>query len=102
MRSNLGPNIVRDRRREGATIQTIPASDCLARELAYRETEGLEVTLLWNAHNDRLTVSVAEARSGAFGCAARGMSSEIDLVAVGPGRAGARHLRTDRIRGCKA
>ena len=35
-------------------------------ELAYRETDGIEVTLLWNRRSDRLTVSVLDARTGEF------------------------------------
>jgi hypothetical protein len=56
----------KDCHREGETMQTIPTCDGSPRELAYRETDGLEVALLWNQCNDRLTVSVAHARTGEF------------------------------------
>jgi hypothetical protein len=34
------------------------------RELAYRESDGIEVTLIWNEREDTLTVSVLDARKG--------------------------------------
>jgi hypothetical protein len=34
------------------------------RELAYRASEGLEVTLLWSARENRLAVTVRDSRSG--------------------------------------
>jgi hypothetical protein len=34
------------------------------RELARRETDGLEVALLWSRWDDRLTVTVSDSRSG--------------------------------------
>lgn len=36
------------------------------RELAYRESDGLEVTLLWDEHRDELTVSVFDTKTGDF------------------------------------
>jgi hypothetical protein len=36
------------------------------RELAYRARDGIEVTLLWNARDDRVTVAVLDARTGSF------------------------------------
>jgi hypothetical protein len=36
------------------------------RELAHRETDGLEVTLLWQPPTDRLTVCVLDQRRGAY------------------------------------
>jgi hypothetical protein len=35
-----------------------------ARELAYRESQGLEVTLLWHPDDDALTVLVVDTRTG--------------------------------------
>jgi hypothetical protein len=34
------------------------------KELAHRSADGLEVTLLWDPLNDRLTVRVEDARTG--------------------------------------
>jgi len=34
------------------------------KELAFRENDGLEITLLWYANDDRLAVSVYDIRSG--------------------------------------
>lgn len=34
------------------------------KELAYRENDGIEIALLWNEHDDRLSVSVRDARTG--------------------------------------
>jgi hypothetical protein len=36
------------------------------RELAHRESDGLEVTLFWHPATDRLTVCVCDYRSGAY------------------------------------
>ena len=41
------------------------ASESL-RELAFRESDGLEVTLLWNALEDRLIVSVFDTKRDDF------------------------------------
>ena len=41
----------------------IDASDSL-RELAYREGDGLEVTLSWDERHDRLAVSVLDSKTG--------------------------------------
>jgi hypothetical protein len=35
-------------------------------ELAHRENDGVEVTLLWNERDHTLTVSVLDARTGEF------------------------------------
>jgi hypothetical protein len=35
-------------------------------ELAHRENDGIEVSLLWNERDDTLTVSVLDARTGEF------------------------------------
>ena len=40
--------------------------DSSLRELAYREADGIEVTLLWHDRDDRLTVSVLDSRTGEF------------------------------------
>jgi hypothetical protein len=45
------------------TITTLNGS---LRELAHRENDGVEVTLLWNQRDDTLTVSVLDARTGEF------------------------------------
>ena len=37
-----------------------------ARELAYRMTDGVEVTLLWSEHDGRLTVTIFDDRTGEF------------------------------------
>jgi hypothetical protein len=34
------------------------------KELAYRENAGFEVALLWNERDDRLSVSIRDARTG--------------------------------------
>ena len=36
------------------------------RELAYRMTDGVEVTLLWSEHDGRLTVTIFDDRTGEF------------------------------------
>ena len=36
------------------------------RELAHRFGDGIEVTLYWHSRDDRLTVSVSDARTGEF------------------------------------
>ena len=36
----------------------------MEKELAYRENDGVSVTLVWEAGSDRLTVSVRDLRSG--------------------------------------
>ena len=43
------------------TLQTTPAD---SRELAYRANDGVEVTLLWSKTEDRVFVTVTDARSG--------------------------------------
>ena len=40
-------------------------SDAL-HELAHRESDGVEVTLYWNRHDDSLIVSVLDTRTGDF------------------------------------
>jgi hypothetical protein len=40
------------------TTETVP------RELAHRADDGIEVSLVWSALEDRLTVTVSESRSG--------------------------------------
>jgi hypothetical protein len=41
-------------------------SNILATELAYRENDGLQVTLLWDALRDQLSVSVVDTKNGEF------------------------------------
>jgi hypothetical protein len=36
------------------------------RELAYRETDGLEIVLFWHQPTDQLSVSVSDERTGAY------------------------------------
>jgi hypothetical protein len=36
------------------------------RELAHRESDGIEVTLSWDERNNRLTVSVLDTKTGEF------------------------------------
>ena len=43
------------------TLQTTPAD---SRELAYRATDGIEVTLLWSKDEDRIFVTVCDTRTG--------------------------------------
>lgn len=45
---------------DGTATTTSPA------ELAYRESDGIEVTLLWHRHDDRLVVSVLDAKNREF------------------------------------
>jgi hypothetical protein len=47
-------------------MQAITNSSRAVRELAQRENDGLEVRLFWDARDDRLTVSVADSKSGEF------------------------------------
>ncbi|HET9287034.1 MAG TPA: hypothetical protein VFO26_05705 [Gaiella sp.] len=35
-----------------------------ARELAFRATDGVEVTLLWHQHNDYVSVTVFDSKTG--------------------------------------
>ena len=37
---------------------------CVARELAYRTTDGVEVTLLWHPVGDFVTVTVTDSKAG--------------------------------------
>jgi hypothetical protein len=52
-----------DCRPEGAIAYETTRGDSL-RELAYREGDGLEVTLLWDERCDRLAVSVFDWKTG--------------------------------------
>ena len=47
-------------------MQARTTVDNTLRELAQRRSDGIEVTLLWNEHTDRLTVTVHEARTSDF------------------------------------
>jgi hypothetical protein len=51
-----------DSHSERAMMYETTSSDSL-RELAYREGDGLEVTLLWDARCDRLVVSVFDPKT---------------------------------------
>jgi len=39
-------------------------ADLRSRELAFRESDGVQVSLLWHARNDALTVEVEDSRDG--------------------------------------
>ena len=52
-----------DRLPGGAIVSETPTNDSM-RELAYREGDGLEVTLLWDERCDRLAVSVFNWKTG--------------------------------------
>lgn len=45
-------------------IESISTVVGLSRELAARESDGVQVLLLWNPRNDALTVSVEDSRAG--------------------------------------
>ena len=64
--SRLGSVRCHDCRDIGAALSewTAPAADTRARELAHREADGIEVTLLWYAEADRVAVRVSDARTG--------------------------------------
>lgn len=63
MRSNLSSESERHETANGVTMGPGIAHPAL-RELAFRKTDGLEITLLWNAGENRLTVAVYDARLG--------------------------------------
>jgi hypothetical protein len=44
-------------------VEASPNTYSSSRELAYRETDGLEVTLFWNEGNGRLAVAVLDTRT---------------------------------------
>lgn len=46
-------------------METTTINDAV-RELAYRESDGIEVTLHWSTRANRLTVSVFDGRTGEF------------------------------------
>src|SRR5262249_60749580 len=52
-----------DSHSKGAMMYETTPGDSL-RELAYRERDGLEVTLLWDKRCDRLMVSVFDSKTG--------------------------------------
>jgi hypothetical protein len=54
------------RQREGAAMEAITTPSGSLKELAYRESDGIVVTLLWNERDDRLMVSVLDGRTGEF------------------------------------
>ena len=45
---------------------TVLSQEPLRKELAHRETSGLDVTLFWEAETERLTVWVCDHREGAY------------------------------------
>jgi hypothetical protein len=45
-------------------MQTCSAADLIPRELAYRENDGLQVSLLWCKADDSLSISVVDALAG--------------------------------------
>jgi hypothetical protein len=51
-------------RREGVTVACGVKREEGPRELAYRASDGLEVSLLWSEADDRLAVRVSDGRSG--------------------------------------
>ena len=64
--SRLGSIRCHDCRDIGAPLSNwdTPAAAPRARELAHREADGIEVTLLWYADTDRVAVRVFDARTG--------------------------------------
>jgi hypothetical protein len=52
-----------DGHQDGAIVYETARSDSM-KELAYREGDGLEVTLLWDERRDRLAVSVFDSKTG--------------------------------------
>jgi hypothetical protein len=64
--SRLGSVRCHDCRDLGAPLSewTAPEATLRARELAHREAEGIEVTLLWYAEADQVAVRVSDARTG--------------------------------------
>jgi hypothetical protein len=52
--------------KRGATVTEICDMHPPLRELAYRETDGLEVILFWHEFTNELTVCVSDTRSGAY------------------------------------
>jgi hypothetical protein len=50
--------------KEATTLPHTAAIDPTPRELAFRADDGVEVSLVWSALEDRLTVIVSESRSG--------------------------------------
>jgi hypothetical protein len=52
----------------------------LIRELDTRESDGIEVRMLWRAHDDRVLVAVNDARTGeAFSVAVRAGERALDV-----------------------
>ena len=44
--------------------ESITTENAGSRELAFRESDGVQVSLLWHARNDVLTVEVEDSRDG--------------------------------------
>jgi hypothetical protein len=51
---------------KGATMKANNSAHSPLRELAHRASDGVEVVLFWHEVTDELTVSVSDARSGAY------------------------------------
>src|SRR5438128_490222 len=63
---SYGGHMKQDDHRKGATMEATATVNGSLRELAHRENDGIEVTLLWDERTDRLTVSVLDTRTGEF------------------------------------
>jgi hypothetical protein len=62
--AGLGSLRCHDCRDEEAPIAELPAPEPRARELAHREGDGTEVSLVWYAETGRIAVRVADMRTG--------------------------------------
>jgi hypothetical protein len=62
--AGLGSLRCHDCRDTGAPIAELPALEPHATELAQREGDGIEVTLVWYAETGRIAVRVADTRTG--------------------------------------
>jgi hypothetical protein len=51
---------------KGATMKADDSAHSRLRELAHRASDGVEVVLVWHELTNELTVSVSDARSGAY------------------------------------
>jgi hypothetical protein len=52
--------------RKGASMKAEDSAHSPLRELAHRASDGVEVVLFWDEGTNELTVSVSDARSGAY------------------------------------
>jgi hypothetical protein len=62
--ARLGSLRCHDCRDVGAPLAELAAPEAYGRELAHRERDGVEVTLVWYADSDRIAVRVADTRTG--------------------------------------